>query len=122
MTNDERIALLRKVAEVAPKEMEPGFEDCTNPKKAFAWFDGVAFDECVMLDLSGDDIEDAAAIIAMLNAMEKVLESGVVLTSGGGLLKGKYSVKFGGWDQALPMSDTRAEAVARAFVRVFGGD
>lgn len=123
MDNTERIALLRKVAEVAPKEMEARFM----PSAMCAYFlvplaEGKSYP--VALGLNGD-VADARPIIAMLDAME-MAGHGVLLTRQ--TVKGLYECEVYLDDSAEPegrvrgLGPTRAIAVARAFVRVFGGD
>lgn len=130
MTNEERVELLRRVAEVAPKEMgayfvgpDEGLDSCRVEAVGPRGF---------ALDLhdwgSGMDYHDAAAIIAMLDAMEKAgYAIGLVSFTPGARW---YRVEW--WRDLRDArdnpgrcefdGDTRAEAVARAFVRVFGGD
>ena len=127
MTQEERIELLRQVAAVALKEMGARFYD----PQGVLLFEGTKdISDLVRLTLNGDDVFDAEAIIAMLDAME---EAGHVVwlsqhiycedpeddrldvdgyECSGYRLRGE-SDNFDG------KGETRAEAVARAFVEVF---
>lgn len=122
MTQEERIELLRKVAEVAPKEM--GAKLISSEGVKFSRDNG----QTTAVLTADDDMFDAEAIIAMLDAMEARDLEGlgpevcVELTGS----KGEYHCRR--WvcpenDDSLAtvntQGDTRAEAVARAFVEVF---
>ena len=134
MTQEERIELLRQVAAVALKEMGARFYD----PQGVLLFEGTKdISDLVRLTLNGDDVFDAEAIIAMLDAME---EAGwwVELAGLAEMLEGwktgridrGYSVTFvenhptfttdEGIVVPIPfIGKTRAEAVARAFVQMF---
>lgn len=143
MDNTERIALLRRVAEVAPKEMRATL---LGHSWSSIYVDGI-FNHSVTFQLISkweadggeptdsslaclglaSDIEDAPACFAMLEAMEKAGYA-IGLASFTPGAKG-YRVEW--WrdlrdardnPERCEFGDTRAEAVARAFVRVFGGD
>jgi len=122
MTQEERIELLRKVAEVAPKEMRARMSNDG---------DSVFFaEDPAWLELCGIDSDDAQAIIAMLDAMEGLGFNVWVgrhvycdnpetkhLATDGYCCDG-YIIGTGERFFAL-IGKTRAEAVARAFVEVF---
>lgn len=138
MTQEERIELLKRVAEVAPKEMGAVLIQSENPNGQAVKFSKESGQATGLLTLNGDDVFDAEAIIAMLDAME---EAGwwVELAGLAEMLEGwktgrigrGYSVTFvenhptfttdEGIVVPIPfIGKTRAEAVARAFVEVFG--
>jgi hypothetical protein len=124
MTEEERIELLKWVAEVAPKEMG-----------AEKWHESVADGTCNSVSFSGrhylsleSDISDASACFAMLDAIERADAEtdsphvNVVSLSGA---NGRYECDgdIAPGDGYIHFIDekgaTRAEAVARAFVAVF---
>ena len=125
MTQEERIELLKRVAEVAPKEM--GAKLISSQGVKFSRDNG----QTTAVLTADDDMFDAEAIIAMLDAIEGA--GHVVWLSqhiycedpednrldvdgyecNGYRLRGE-SDNFDG------KGNTRAEAVARAFVEVFG--
>lgn len=119
MTELEHLELLLAVVRVAPKELCAGIdvEYCT------AWFD-VTWDpeKPAQLRLDNDMIA-AQACFAMLDAMEAVVPEGEVWLS---RFNSDYIV-CGDTDAGLTLGitlgegATRAEAIARAFVAVFGG-
>ena len=131
MTQEERIELLKQVAAVAPKEM--GAKLISSEGVKFSRDNG----QTTAVLTVDDDMFDAEAIIAMLDAME---EAGwwVELAGLAEMLEGwktgridrGYSVTFvenhptfttdEGIVVPIPfIGKTRAEAVARAFVQMF---
>ena len=138
MTEQERIDLLKRVAACAPKELNARLynEDAVR-------FESVMGDwQDVTLDAQGGDIDryDAAGIIVMLDAMvEADWVQAVVLVTPSEQFGGKYRVVVRsrettthlmgfsdrGYQASVPvrseigLGNTRAEAVARAFVEVF---
>ena len=131
MTQEERIELLRQVSAVAPEEMGAVLIQSKKPNAQGVKFSNENGQATGILTLNGDDVFDAEAIIAMLDAME---EAGHVVwlsqhiycedpeddrldvdgyECSGYRLRGE-SDNFDG------KGETRAEAVARAFVEVFG--
>jgi hypothetical protein len=134
MTEEERIELLKWVAEVAPKEMG-----------AEKWHESVADGTCNSVSFSGrhylsleSDISDASACFAMLDAIEngvpdawtKLLKVDAFdpycLHVEAGVSDEEYNSirQFSDADRPLRLDimgigATRAEAIARAFVAVF---
>lgn len=116
MSTQERIELLKAVAECAPMEARYIEETtqyvmfflCRNPMRCCSLF----------LDDDGD-FSNGQAIIAMLDAMEKA----------GWWVELSNIVGVGGYDCTVTVvgrmvslgGATRAEAVSKAFVAVFGG-
>ena len=118
MDNTERIELLRKVAEVAPKEMGAQFREGYTSWHTHTPLSVVFMGNYTCLGLA-NDIQDAAACFAMLEAMEE--DSYCVLL--GKEADASHRCWVGSKEVGCNyFGDTRAEAVARAFVRVFGGD
>lgn len=104
MKEQERIELLKQVAECAPKEMRAELNEWHGHSVQFS--KPPAFG----LTLRNDHV-DAYAIVAMLDAME-ALHAPVCLTWDGIYICSTLHHRGQG--------KTRAEAVARAFVKVFG--
>lgn len=127
MTEQERIELLRRVAACAPKEMRAEVVLNTGDEPFFAHFEGIPRgasnreDEGVWLYLD-DDMDDAEAIIAMLDAME-----------GAGWVSFQFTSEYGdrilsGWKLHRDTEEyrswrgdgmARSIPVARAFCAVF---
>lgn len=123
MTNEERIELLKEVARVAPKEWEA--DHCTISGEPCVQFEALNYE---VLRFSDNDIENAPAIIVMLDAMEEAGAAGELAPRPCGVVGGEYyysiwpypgsKVRKPYYDQEFD-GKTRAEAVARAFVEVF---
>lgn len=123
MTQEERIELLRKVAEVAPKEMKAEYAEAGKYSEV----------ECVLLMGCHEsplylhldpEYKDGEAIIAMLDAMEGAgwaAYAGSEADDNGVRIPGYYCCCYDTNDcESLECKgETRAEAVARAFVEVF---
>jgi hypothetical protein len=117
MNERERIELLKQVAECAPKEW-------ASPHGIDTWDRGVLrFDvpnepgsvSCYLRLMN--DIHDAEAIIAMLDAMEQNGDYVSVYRVSGN----QYYCSTSANDRVMTKGATRAEAAAKAFVQVFGG-
>lgn len=110
MTQEERIELLKRVAEVAPKEM--GAKLISSQGVKFSRDNG----QTTAVLTADDDMFDAEAIIAMLDAMEGVGYFPMLYGNGE-----SYECSNALYaDNCIPTQNkTRAEAVARAFVDVF---
>lgn len=152
MTDADRIELLKEVARVAPKEMGAEFEPEHTLVATYyndETYDGfytegpsITFrvrlknndssEHRLYLDESIDDNQDAAAVFAMLDAMEGARYA-TKLTSHCLVVVGPNAVTDGFTFSATEITDvkvtprrfecsatSRAEAVARAFVQVFG--
>lgn len=142
MTEQERIELLKQVADCAPKYMGADFvgpDRLDNQRVEFHINrDGKYCNDSASLDLfdwgkypESIDYQDAPAIIAMLDAMEKAgLTPALSITAADDAYR--YEVAYAqygkrcdscgtyGYTHLEFHGATRAEAVARAFVRVFG--
>ena len=123
MTNDERIALLRRVAEVAPKEMGVELSE-ENGWVEIGWNQQAR--DAGHLTFDRDDQSNGTPIIAMLDAMEKAGWRCHLLGRYESFMGTAYLLDCCKRGDVLPIRETvgatRAEAVARAFVQVFGGD
>ena len=136
MNEQDRIELLKQVAECAPKEMNAEFSYRPNYLHRVNF--RIGFDDHGMMEMDDDDIIDATGIICMLNAMD-FLDTPfgpAVLVEVIGSKHLSHDVEPSkAWvcrRMVCPENDsvfttaegygtTRAEAVARAFVKVFGG-
>lgn len=128
MEENERLELLQAVAGCAPKEMNAEFW-CPEPFLTGVWvprteyadvrFRGDFYKEPTYLALQ-DDVEDGSAIIAMLDAMEK---AGWFPRIGNNAYR-RYWCSVYDHNPNTPrvqsQGGSRAEAVSRAFVAVFG--
>ena len=138
MTNEERIELLKEVARVAPKEWDA--DHCTISGEPCVQFEALNYE---VLRFSDNDIENAPAIMVMLDAMEEAghfpeLAPYKSMDADDGMNKiGAGMRRDAGFryccclmDHNVPSPEpweplqifngnTRAEAVARAFVEVF---
>jgi hypothetical protein len=121
MNEVERLELLRQVAECAPYDWNVAESDIDDYDQIFL--------NNTILHLSGFDVEDAPAIITMLDEIEKRgwltwLDSGHL--DGDPLEPLTYCCtvndKNGMLYRCSGLAPTRAEAVARAFVAVMTGD
>ena len=126
MSNEERIELLKQVAEVAPKEMDARLYD------GVVFFHGAAHQTesrpwvVPAIFVTFDDYYSSTAIIAMLDAINNAGHGCSVSTYRKDLNKPKeFSAKCAVF---LPLEgdrdfdgygSTRAEAVAKSFVQVF---
>jgi hypothetical protein len=140
MTEQERIELLKRVVEVAPKEMGaelvqfpieyecegvPGVDwDVRHVKFTkceHTTFDGRLGKQSPKLYLDGS-IDDAAPCFAMLDAMEKAQDWMLSTHVEDGVRR--YCV-WKDWDDDYPAisgAASRAEAIARAFISCFSED
>ena len=123
MTFEERIELLKAVAECAPKEMGALFHG------TYVDFVGPGMDDGdgpPQLGLQ-DDLCDASACFVLLDAIEKAFAPAWVRVGHYPDIQPPYNVCVYGEDKngegfrnSEGWGTTRAEAIARAFVAVFG--
>ena len=127
MTQEERIELLRQVSAVAPEEMGAVLIQSKKPNAQGVKFSNENGQATGILTLNGDDVFDAEAIIAMLDAIQaKEDKSWVRLGYYPDIAQSPYNVVvyYESPDglfirESEGFGATRAEAVARAFVQVF---
>ena len=138
MTEQERVELLKRVVEVAPKEMGlifngPNDDDGNPTAEEWAWRYEVEFPETPVYydgDLGRrsallvlvDDLYDAQACFAMLDAMERAQDWMLSTHVEDGVRR--YCV-WKDWDDDYPAisgAASRAEAIARAFISCFSED
>lgn len=125
MTQEERIELLKQVAEVAPEGCRGEYRDLPYEKVVLK-IDRGDTERWIALELY-DEYEDAEAIIAMLDAIQaKEDKSWVRLGYYPDIAQSPYNVVvyYESPDglfirESEGFGATRAEAVARAFVEVF---
>ena len=112
MTNEERIELLKAVAECAPKEMKATFRE----EGTYSETECVLFMGCEQSPLYlhlHPEWTDGEESFAMLDAMEK---AGYKWELAPYWLSGRYRCIAGG---LYGYGHSKAEAIARAFIQVF---
>ena len=128
MNNIDRIDILKEVARVAPKEMGAKYESGVVNFYGPGMDDG---DRPPQLGLE-DDLCDASACFAMINAMEAVNACGELCPENHGHYEKFYEYRYCIWaypglleKDRRPWHDQefygkmRSEAIARAFIAVF---
>jgi len=131
----EKIELLKNVAEVAPKEMGARFfqyyDYVRRAKEPAVEFYDPDSDEIVCC-FGYNDQRNGGGIIAMLDAMEKAGYMPSLTQTAAESDDERYEVEYAAFDDPCPTCShrsweytrhpgkTRAEAVAKAFVAVFG--